>query len=393
MSSRARTARLSRAAGCSTSPKSPTRRRRALRYLHTRKVPVLDERGRARYLLGISEDVTELRHAQEKLLEAKEEAERANRAKDEFLSRTSHELRTPLNAILGFAQLLEMDDLTEEQMGSAHRILMAGRHLMSLVDEMLDISRIESGMLSLSMEPVEVSAVVRESLDIIRSLADERGVTLRAQEDGGLHVMADRRRMQQVVVNLLSNAVKFNREEGEVKVTWERCPDERVRLHVEDQGPGIPADQMDRVFAPFDRLGAERSGVQGTGLGLALSKGLMEAMDGAIDVASVVGRGSVFTVSLASAEAPGGPRVESEMRLEPAERMAEGRTVLHVEDNPANLKLVERILERVPGATLLSAMQGRLGLELARNASARSDPPGPASARHVRRGGAPRTPR
>ncbi len=151
-----------------------------------------------------------------------------------------------------------------------------------------------------------------------------------------------------------------------MNITWERHPDERVRLHVEDQGSGIPADQMDRVFAPFDRLGAELPEVQGTGLGLALSKGLMEAMDGAIDVASVVGRGSTFTVSLASVEAPGGLRVESGMRPESAEWAGGGRTVLHIEDNPANQKLVERILERVPGVTLLSAMQGRPGLELAR---------------------------
>jgi PAS domain S-box-containing protein len=327
---------------------------------------ITDEAGNFLRSRSTAVDITELKHAQSRLLEAKEEAERANRAKDGFLSRTSHELRTPLNAILGFAQLLEMDDLTEEQMGSTGRIVTAGRHLMSFVDEMLDISRIESGMLSLSMEPVEVSAVVRESLDIIRALADERGVTLRAQDDGGFHVMADRRRMQQVVVNLLSNAVKFNREGGEVKVTWELCPDERIRLHVEDQGPGIPADQMDRVFVPFDRLEAERLGVQGTGLGLALSQGLMEAMDGAIDVESVVGRGSVFTVSLASAEAPGSPCVESETSLQLAERTAEGRTVLHVDDNAVNLKLVERILGRLPGTTLLSAMHGRLGLELAR---------------------------
>jgi PAS domain S-box-containing protein len=347
-------------------PEEPNETKTGIRYLHTRKVPVLDERGRPRYLLGISEDITELKTTQEKLLEAKEEAERANRAKDAFLSRTSHELRTPLNAILGFAQLLEMDDLSEEQKESARRILTAGRHLMSFVDETLDISRIESGTLTLSLEPVEVSAVVRESLDLIRPLADERGVTLQPQQDGGFHVMADRRRLEQVVVNLLSNAVKFNREEGEVRVTWELCPDERVRLHVEDQGPGIPADQMDRVFAPFDRLGAERLGVQGTGLGLTLSQGLMEAMGGAIDVESVIGRGSVFTVSLASAEAPGSPHVEGEMRLTGSERAAGNRTILHIEDNPANLKLVERILERLPGASLLSAMQAHLGLELAR---------------------------
>ena len=347
-------------------PEELSETKAGLRYLHTRKVPVLDERGRARHLLGIAEDITELRDTQEKLLEAKEEAERANRAKDDFLSRTSHELRTPLNAILGFAQLLEMDDLTEEQTGSAYRILTAGRHLMGLVDEMLDISRIESGTLSLSMEPVEVSSVVRESLDLIRALADERGVTFQAQDDDGFHVMADRRRLHQVVVNLLSNAVKFNRADGVVKVTWERCPDERVCLHVEDEGPGIPADQMDRLFVPFDRLGAEQMGVQGTGLGLALSRGLMEAMGGALDVVSVVGRGTVFTVNLAPAEAPGVPRAGGETRPEPAERRVGGRTVLYVEDNPANLKLVERIFERLPGATVLSAMQGRLGLELAR---------------------------
>ena len=304
-------------------PDEPNETKTGTRYLHTRKVPVLDERGRAavpaRDLGG--------RHRAEARAGEAPRGQGGSGAGQPSEGRVplAHQPRAayPAQRHAGVRPAPGDGRPDGGADGSASRILMAGRHLMSLVDEMLDISRIESGMLSLSMEPVEVSAVVRDSLDIIRSLAEERGVTLQAQEDGGFHMMADRRRLQQVVVNLLSNAVKFNREDGEVKITWERCPDERVRLRVEDQGPGIPADQMDRVFVPFDRLGAERTGVQGAGLGLALSQGLMEAMDGAIDVASVVGRGSVFTVSLASAQAPGGPHAGGETRLEPAERTAE----------------------------------------------------------------------
>ncbi len=340
---------------------------KGVRILHTKKIPILDEHGQPRYLLGISEDITERKQAEEQLGLAKEEAERANRAKDEFLSRMSHELRTPLNAVLGFAQVLEMDDLSAQQLDSVRQIRQGGRHLLGLIDEVLDISRIATGKLSLSPEPVSVTEALSEAVDLVQPLAAERRIELRAEDANGLHVLADRQRLKQVLLNLLSNGVKYNREGGEVAVSWEKAPNGRLRIKVADTGAGIPNDVMERLFAPFDRLGAETTGVQGTGLGLALSKGLVEAMGGTIEAQSEVGSGSVFTIELRLAEAPV-ERYERELDAgnDHQAGAAGTRTVLYLEDNLSNLTLIERILEARPQVRLLSAMQGRIGLELAR---------------------------
>jgi PAS domain S-box-containing protein len=327
---------------------------------------VTDDEGA--YLMSRSTvvDITERKRTEVQLHRARAEAERANRAKDEFLSRMSHELRTPLNAVLGFAQILEMDDLGPEQRDGVKQILKGGHHLLGLIDEVLDISRIATGSLSLSPEPVSVTEVVFEAVDLIQPLAAERGIALRAEDANGLHVLADRQRLKQVLLNLLANAVKYNREGGSVDVNWSKAPGDRLRVAVSDTGSGIPAEVLERLFVPFDRLGAEATGVEGTGLGLALSKALTEAMGGAIEVESRVGKGSTFAVELPLAE-PQMLRYEREEAgrvEEPAEHGV--RTVLYLEDNLSNLRLVERILERRPDLRLISAMQGRLGLELAR---------------------------
>jgi PAS domain S-box-containing protein len=337
------------------------------RLLHTKKIPILDEEGHPRFLLGISEDITERKRAEEQIRQAKDEAERANRAKSEFLSRMSHELRTPLNAILGFGQLLEMDRLPPEQQDSVIQILKAGKHLLDLINEVLDISRIEAGGLTLSPEPVRVADALSDALELIRPLAAARGIAISIDNRvDGHHVRADRQRLKQVLLNLLSNAVKYNAEGGHVTLSCTE-DDGLMRIGVTDTGSGIAPEEMGRVFSPFDRLGRQEGDVEGTGLGLALSKGLMEAMGGRLDVESVPGEGSTFTVELPLAESP-----LALLEADPTEpvptraSLAGQHTILYIEDNLSNLKLIERLFERRPQVRLLSTMQATLGIELAR---------------------------
>ena len=294
------------------------------------------------------------------------EADRANQAKSEFLSRMSHELRTPMNAVLGFAQLLEIGSLTGGQRDNVEHILRGGRHLLGLIDEVLDISRIEAGHLSVSLEPVLLSEVIRETSELIQPVAATWKVQVDGEtsEAGDRYVLADRHRLKQVLLNFLSNAVKFNRSDGTVKVSVKEVPGDRLRVNITDTGPGISPRLIERLFTPFDRLGAETRGVEGTGLGLALSKRLVEVMGGAIGVDSVVGQGSTFWVELPRAECPMAQTVPP--AIIPDEALFTRGVVLYIEDNLSNLRLVERLLEHRPEVKLLSAMQGGLGLELAR---------------------------
>ena len=299
---------------------------------------------------------------------AEADADRANRAKSEFLSRMSHELRTPLNAILGFAQLLAMDPLSGEQRESVDQILRGGRHLLALINEVLDISRIETGRLPLSLEPVPVSETVRRAVELIQPAAENAGVTVDVEPtDEGIHVLADRQRLQQVLLNLLSNAVKYNRSGGAVRVRTEAAGDAALRIQVIDTGLGIAAGKLGLLFTPFERLGAETSAVEGTGLGLALSRSLVEAMGGSLDVESVEGAGSTFSARLQRV-APPAEADEAPAPAPPPEH-ADRRPikVLYIEDNLSNLRLIESIFARRPEVTLLSAMQGRVGLDLARD--------------------------
>jgi signal transduction histidine kinase/ActR/RegA family two-component response regulator len=323
-------------------------------------------RRRAFALTMVAERTADLQEANAELAQARGAAERANAAKDEFLSRMSHELRTPLNAVLGFAQLLERDPLDEEQADSVRQILRGGRHLLALIDEVLDISRISTGNLALSSEPVAVAQAIGEAVALVRPLATERRVELGAEDADGLHVLADHQRLKQVLLNLLSNGVKYNHEGGSVRIGWERASISRLRIKVSDTGPGIPPEKVQRLFAPFDRLGAEASDVPGTGLGLALSRGLVQAMGGTLDVASRVGSGSTFTIELPLAETPV-DRYERERSRQSGPTVADigEHTVLYVEDNLSNLTLIERILDERPGIRLITAMLGGLGIELA----------------------------
>ena len=282
----------------------------------------------------------------------------------------SHELRTPLNAILGFAQLLELDAASAEQQESVGQILRAGRHLLGLINEILDISRIEAGRLQLSLEPVPVQETVRQAIDLVQPSAAEAHVTVRSEAiEDGVHVLADRQRLQQVLLNLLSNGVKYNRAGGTVTVACRESPASRLRIEVTDTGPGITADKLARLFTPFDRLGAEASAVEGTGLGLALSKSLVEAMGGTLKVRSEPEVGCTFSVELAVVAAPAErePIAPVSAPAVDERQPGEAQKILYIEDNLSNLTLVESILSRRPGTTVLSAMQGRVGVDLARD--------------------------
>jgi signal transduction histidine kinase/ActR/RegA family two-component response regulator len=299
------------------------------------------------------------------------EADHANRAKSEFLSRMSHELRTPLNAVLGFAQLLQMEPLSERQGESVGHILRAGRHLLGLINEVLDISRIEAGRLELSLEPVPLRETLDQAMHLVRPAAAAVEVTVHADAvDDALHVLADRQRLHQVLLNLLSNAIKYNRPRGTVRVVSARSAGDRLRIAVTDNGEGISGDKLARLFTPFDRLGAEASSVEGTGLGLALSKALVEAMGGVLRVESEPGTGSTFSVELMVAPSPSATAdaVAPDAQVPGAvPSPARRRTILYIEDNLSNLRLVEHLLRRRPGVTVLSAMQGQVGLDLARS--------------------------
>ena len=297
---------------------------------------------------------------------AEEDADRANRAKSEFLSRMSHELRTPLNGIIGFAQLLELEAQGDEQRESIEMILKSGRHLLDLINEILDIARIEAGKLALSLEPVLVNEVVAAALDMLRLEAASKRIDVVVTALEG-YVLADRQRFQQVVLNLLSNAIKYNRAGGAVRVSSE-VGAEQVRLSVGDTGRGIAPETMSRLFTAFDRLGAEQTAIEGTGLGLVLSHHLVEAMGGTLSAQSTLGEGTTFTVGLRRVESPT-VGIERASGREVDEVGLDGLrgTVLYIEDNLSNLRLLERILARRPGVTLLSAMQGSRGIELARD--------------------------
>ena len=279
----------------------------------------------------------------------------------------SHELRTPLNAILGFGQLLERQNPTVQQRARVEHIMSAGRHLLNLINEVLDISRIEAGHLQLSLEPVAVAEVLEEALDLMRPLAADREMELVVGDEfeNDLHLLADRQRLKQVLLNLLTNAVKYTAVGGRVAISLERSPLGKTRLIVTDTGAGIATEKLARLFTPFDRLGVEQSGVEGTGLGLALCQRLMHAMGGDIGVQSALGKGSAFWIEL--------PSVESPLSALPRDRRAaadlpatEGGKILYIEDNLSNLALVEQMLAEQPHIELLTAMQGGLGIDLAR---------------------------
>ena len=334
------------------------------------RFPLPGPDGRLHAIGGIARDITESKKAAEEIRQAKDEAEKASHAKSEFLSRMSHELRTPMNAVLGFGQILEMDPkLNASERGAVEQILLGGKHLLALINEVLDISRIDAGGVRVEIETVDVAATFEVCLELMRPLAEQRSIQLvidpMLRRKG--HIRADRRRFKQVALNLLSNAIKYNRPAGTVTVAYESADEHRLRVTVRDTGAGLTEDELERSFEPFERLGAETSGVEGAGLGLTLSRRLVHLMGGELGARSVLGEGSTFWIELPRDESSETEPIEPvpEVPSIPAAPFRE-RTVLYIEDNLSNLRLIESILELRPGTVLHPAMQGRLGLDLAR---------------------------
>jgi PAS domain S-box-containing protein len=277
-------------------------------WIHGEAKIVRDTFGRPLFIQGIGYDITGMKRIEEELRQARDEAEHANRAQSQFLSRTSHELRTPLNAVIGFAQLLQMDErLGSDDQESVEEILKAGRHLLELINEILDISSIDSGQMRLSVTSVAVNDLLQEALSFVGAGARDRDVHLQWTAPSGRswHVLADARRLKQVFLNLLSNAIKYNRSGGTVTVEcWptQATATPELRICVKDTGLGLSVEKIARLFTPFDRLGAEQTGIEGTGLGLAYSKRMVAAMGGTLGMESMIGTGSTFWVDLPLAD-------------------------------------------------------------------------------------------
>ncbi|PWF55757.1 hybrid sensor histidine kinase/response regulator [Massilia glaciei] len=338
---------------------------------------------RDRKLQGVfasARDVTERKLAEESLLEtnnalevARAAAEKANRAKSEFLSSMSHELRTPLNAVLGFAQLMasEVPAPPLNQQRSIDQILKGGWYLLRLINEILDLAMIESGKVTMSQESMSLTDVLQDCQEMIEPQAAKRGIALTFPTfDKVFYVHADRTRVKQVMINLLSNAIKYNGSGGSVVVACV-VHDERIRISVKDTGAGLAPDQLAQLFQPFNRLGQEESAEEGTGIGLVVTKQLVELMGGQIGVESSVGVGTEFWVEFATSDAPALmldslDDIALERRQQAALARAEQPTLLYVEDNPANLALVEQLIARRGDLKLLTAIDGHLGIELAR---------------------------
>lgn len=344
-------------------------------WVELNKVPIRDEDQKITGLLGTYRDITGRKLMMEELLHAKENAEQANRAKSSFLASMSHELRTPLNAIQGYAQLMEMDedDLTDEHVESLQEIRKASNHLLQLIDEILDLSKIEAGRVDLNLETINPIPMIQETLTLNKPMADRSGIRIETEfpADLDLSILGDSRRIKQILLNLISNAIKYNREDGVIRVSMDQV-DRQFKINVTDSGFGLTEDQLGRLFKPFERLGMESSTRQGTGIGLVICQKLAEAMDGRIEVRSIPGVGSTFSLLLPLVKGQVVNSGSKTLDLSVADIISKGgerTTTLYVEDNPTNRMLVEKIFSKRTGDRLLTAATPEEGLEILRHES------------------------
>ena len=336
--------------------------------------PIFDGAGVFIGYRGTSSNVTALFDARKLLVDAKQKAEEANRIKSEFLSSMSHELRTPLNAILGFGQMLELNQdepLTADQKFSVDHIKNGGTHLLTLIDDILDLSKIETGNIDLSIEPVFPRDVFKECLELSRGLATSKGISLEGKQETKYGLMADYNRLKQVLLNLLTNAIKYNQDAGSVTFGCVDQPNEIVRIYVSDTGYGISDEKLSELFTPFNRLGMEASEIEGTGIGLTISKRLVEQMGGKIGCDSKLGLGSTFWLDFPRsesapetallAEADSGPNPETDRPVVPVSMAG---TILYIEDNPTNRDLMKMILGRIGNLDLHTALTAETGITM-----------------------------
>ncbi|MBT4964794.1 MAG: PAS domain S-box protein [Alphaproteobacteria bacterium] len=325
---------------------------------------------------GIIRDITASKEAEKALYQAKSEAEEASQAKSEFLSSMSHELRSPLNSILGFGQLMALnpdEPLTEEQAEAVDHISKSGKHLLELIDGVLDLAKIEAGSVGVSIEKTSLASALAESQDTLNAMAQARGITFVLPQDMASVpvVLADSTRLRQVLLNLMSNAIKYNRENGTVTILVTKTGDSRVRVGITDVGEGIPKDRQSELFVPFSRLSKESTDIQGTGIGLVICKNLIEAMKGTVGFESEIGKGTTFWFELPIARHTDANDVDQQPADNPLLTLGTSTSVdgkiLYVEDNPDNLELMRKIVSRVRGLSMISSHTAELGIQMAKD--------------------------
>lgn len=345
-----------------------------IRWVRARGKAIFNEDGNLEVMSGSNMDITEVKRAEEKVIQAKELAEKANKAKSQFLSSMSHELRTPLNAILGYAQLFSYDgNLNEEQLGSLREIRKAGEHLLRLINDVLDLAKIESGNMTVSLEPVLLSRVIPECLTLMQPQADARAIKIHThlQNLDQHFVIADQVRLKQVILNLISNAIKYNYVGGEIELSLFQPNMKQLRIQVKDTGQGIPLAKQSEVFQPFNRLSAENSNIEGSGVGLVITKQLVEMMNGSLHFISQENKGSTFWIDLPLAcdlendKANSAHRFSEERPVELV--LSRQYRILYIEDNPTNIRLMQQILSRYPELYLDVAEEAFLGVYKARS--------------------------
>jgi len=336
--------------------------------------PVKEEDGKTFGRIWSFRDITENKLAEKEIIRARSEAEHANLAKSEFLSRMSHELRTPLNSILGFTQLLDMGELLPVQKKGVNHILHSGKHLLSLINEVLDISRIESGEFSISMEPIQLLNIIRDITDVMGPIIKEKQISLNLinSPNNKLFVLSDNQRLNQVLLNLLNNAVKYNRKGGSVSIECETSSrkhegNDYVRISIKDTGIGISQENILKLFKPFERIGAEKTETEGSGLGLAVVKKLIDAMKGFIGVESEVGKGSTFWIELILCKNQNESADKyNNLYVNNTELIQQSGCILYIEDNISNFELIEQVLNlQRPNIRLITNKNGKMAVELA----------------------------